>query len=205
MGSIQVNTIKHLPLFSRSSTSSLANPLSTDSVSFKYLINPGFGGARHRCFVPFPSMPWVQSHRMTASYDTSWISTFVPIPHHCPPSSSPVIAAPTPDLRIALRYSLWHKLTLHFQLSETRSKLSGLSIPRSRFSSLKQQHLPRFSMASITTGLFTLRATGPLRRINHSRLDSNFTETSASRYLRSYAQICPLQNSHFSQPVTLLR
>ena len=179
MASIQVNTIKHLPLFSRSSTSSLANPLSTDSVSFKYQINPEFGGARHPCFVPFPSMPWAQFHRTTTSDNTSWISTSVPIPHRCPPSSNPVIAIPALDLRIALRYFLWRKPTRLFRLWGARSKSFGLSIPRSQISSQERLHPVQFSVASITTGLSTLRATGLLRRTNRSRPDSNFTETSA--------------------------
>ena len=55
----------------------------------------------------------------------------------------------------------------------------------------------RFSMASITTSLSTLHATGLLRWANHSRPDSNFRETSALPYSRSCALICPLPTFAF--------
>ena len=66
------------------------------------------------------SMQWVQSLRTTVSYNTSWISTYVPIPHRYPLSSNPVIAILAPDLRAAHRYFLWRKLTHLFQLLEAR-------------------------------------------------------------------------------------
>src|SRR6266702_6590156 len=122
--------MKPLPLFSRSSTSWLENPSLTDSVSLKYQNSPGSGGTRHPCFVPFLSMPWIQSHPMTAGRAISWISTSVLIPRHCPHSSNLVIAIPVRDLRIDLPYFLWRSLTHHFQPCEARSESSSLSIPR---------------------------------------------------------------------------
>jgi hypothetical protein len=129
-GSNQVNTIKPLPLFSRGSTSSLENLSSADSVSFKYQIIPGFGGARHLSFVRFHSMPWVLSCLTTASYAISWTFTSVLTPHRCPPSFNPVVVIPVHDIRIALPYFLWRKRTRPFRRWGAKFRSCGPSIPR---------------------------------------------------------------------------
>ena len=78
----------------------------------------------------FCSLPLHTIHLMVESYVISWISSSVPIPHRCPPSSNAVVVIPARDLRIALQSFLSYKLTHLFQLWEARSKLSGLSMPR---------------------------------------------------------------------------